>query len=195
MARMTITGDMRQRIMDHAQELVQTSGYDGFSFADVAGLVGIRKASIHHHFPTKADLGLSLIERFRAICRASLVEFDALPEPAARLDGFIGMFRQTLESGRMCLCGILAAGFGNLPGPIRVEVAAAFEEQVSWAARVLAEGRDRGDLAFDGPALDQARLLVSGLEGGMLLARVHDDNAHFEAVARSFLGRLMAEGR
>ncbi len=194
MAGMTPEIAMRQRIMDHAQALVQTSGFDGFSFADVAGLVGIRKASIHHHFPTKADLGLRLIERFRGECRSRLAAIEADPDPTARLLGYIAMFRETLESGRMCLCGILAAGFGNLPDPIRVEVAAAFEEQVGWVARVIADGRDRGDFRPGGAALDQARSLVSGLEGAMLLARVQGETGHFESVARSLLGGLVAPG-
>lgn len=49
--------DMREQILTSAQRLVQQRGFNGFSYADIADEVGIRKASLHHYFPTKTDLG------------------------------------------------------------------------------------------------------------------------------------------
>jgi TetR/AcrR family transcriptional repressor of nem operon len=54
-------------ILDAAQNIIQLRGYNGFSFANISQTVGISKASIHHHFPSKAALGLLLfaaIERY-----------------------------------------------------------------------------------------------------------------------------------
>jgi len=186
---------MRQRILDHAQELVQTLGYDGFSFSDVAARVGIRKASIHHHFPTKEDLGVRLVERFRVDCRGRLAEAESETDPTRRLLGYVDMFRETLRAGRMCLCGILAAGFGNIPAPLRAEVMAALDDQEGWLLRVIADGRARGHFRPIGEARDQARSLLSGLEGAMLLSRAHDDLAPFEAVARTLLGAIVSSPR
>ena len=52
MAIATATSD---DILGCARTLIIAGGYNGFSYADVAAVVGIRKASIHHHFPTKVD--------------------------------------------------------------------------------------------------------------------------------------------
>ncbi len=52
-------------ILTCARSLIVTGGYNGFSYADVARVVGIRKASIHHHFPAKADLVRVLVARYR----------------------------------------------------------------------------------------------------------------------------------
>ena len=183
--------DMRIRIMDEAQGLVQTLGYDGFSFADVADRVGIRKASIHHHFPTKEDLGVRLVERFRVACAAKLVE--AASDPAGRLLHYVELFRGTLRDGRMCLCGILAAGFSGLPGPLREAVMAALDDQETWLVGVIEEGRALGQFRRVGEARDQARSLLGGLEGAMLLARAHDDPGPFEAVARTLIASILAE--
>jgi len=155
---MTIESTMRSKILDNAQELVQTLGYDGFSFSDIAARVGIRKASIHHHFPTKKDLGVRLVERFRADCGARLVEAASDPAPIRRLLGYVELFRGTLLAGRMCLCGILAAGFGNLPDSLRSEVMAALDEQEEWLVRVIEDGRSAGDFRSPCPLRPYARI-------------------------------------
>jgi len=49
--------DTAERILDIAQDLIQRRGFNAFSYHDIAAPMGIRKASIHYHFPSKADLG------------------------------------------------------------------------------------------------------------------------------------------
>ena len=51
---------MAERILDAAQALAQVRGYNGFSHADVSAELAITKASIHYHFPGKADLAEAL---------------------------------------------------------------------------------------------------------------------------------------
>src|SRR5579862_1588267 len=66
-ARMSLTGEKsstRDRILDIAQRLIQSRGYNAFSFDDLAEELDIRTASIHYHFPTKADLGIALLRRY-----------------------------------------------------------------------------------------------------------------------------------
>ena len=53
--------DTRSTLLTEAETLVRGRGYSGFSYADLAEAVGIRKASIHHHFPTKTDLAIALL--------------------------------------------------------------------------------------------------------------------------------------
>ena len=52
--------DTAQRILDIAERLVQTRGFNGFSYADIAGALAVTKASLHYHFPTKAEPDRSL---------------------------------------------------------------------------------------------------------------------------------------
>ncbi|MEO9863924.1 TetR/AcrR family transcriptional regulator, partial [Yoonia sp.] len=64
--------DTKTALLDSAERAARTRGFDGFSYADLAQDVGIRKASIHHHFPTKAALSAALMERYyndlKAVC-------------------------------------------------------------------------------------------------------------------------------
>ncbi len=185
-------GATREQILDLAQGLVQTLGYDGFSFADVAGRVGLRKASIHHHFPTKADLGVELVARFRRDCSARLAALEAEADPGVRIDGFVSLFRETLQLGRMCLCGILASGSVGLPPSIRAEVLAAIAEMEAWLARAIAWGRALGRFRDSGTPEAEARFFLGGLEGALLLARVHGDPGRFEEAARGLLDAIRA---
>jgi len=181
---------MRAQILDAALALVQTRGYDGFSYADVAEAVGIRKPSVHHHFPTKGDLALALVERFRDDCRALM---DAAPPGATvrdRLEAYADLFRATLRDGRMCLCGMLAAGFATQPEPLRLAVAGALEEHESRLAALLADGQAAGSIRRDAAPRDQARALVAGLEGALMLARLHGDPDRFDAAARLLIAGL-----
>ena len=56
--------DTKTALLDLAERAVRSRGYDGFSYADLARAQGIRKASIHYHFPTKADLSQNLMARY-----------------------------------------------------------------------------------------------------------------------------------
>jgi len=188
--------DTREQILDAAQALVQTRGYDAFSYADIASAIGIRKASIHHHFPTKGDLGLRLVERFRAACRARLAEVDrSTPDPRRRLERYAEMYAETLADGnRMCLCGMLAAGFARLAADVREGLVAAFADQEAWLAGVLVAGRESRRFRTDRPPEELARALISGLEGAMLLARLHGDPARFRAESWALLNALEPQG-
>jgi TetR/AcrR family transcriptional repressor of nem operon len=182
----------RDAILDVAQRLIQARGFSGFSYADIASKVRIRKASIHHHFPTKGDLGTELMIRYRAAFGAALESIDAAKgDSQKKLQRYAKLFADVLRDGhRMCMCGMLAADFEALPKSVRVEVAAFFEDNEMWLTNLLERGREDQNLRFDGPARAQARLILSTFEGAMLVARAHADIARFEAVARRMLASM-----
>lgn len=64
--------EIAESILSCAGKLIVAGGYNGFSYADIADIVGIRKPSIHHHFPTKVDLVCSLMRDYRQKADAGL---------------------------------------------------------------------------------------------------------------------------
>ena len=185
--------DTADRILDLAERLVQTRGFNGFSYADIAGDLGVTKASLHYHFPTKAELGLRLIERYRRAFAAALAAIDASGLDASEnLRAYVDIYSGVLRNERMCLCGMLAADYATLPEPMRSAVTCFFAANEEWLARVLEEGRVAGDLRFAGPPLAVARLLVSSLEGAMLVARSFGEIARFQSIADLLLADLRA---
>jgi TetR/AcrR family transcriptional repressor of nem operon len=181
-------GDTATRILDSAENLVQVRGFNGFSYADVAAELAITKASLHYHFPGKAELGRALIARYGARFAEALAEIDATGGTApARLRAYAGIYAGVLRARRMCLCGMLAAEYQTLPQPMRDAVIGFFDANETWLAGLLAQGRDAGELAFEGTPHEAARLIVSTLEGAMLVARPYGDSDRFELAAQRLL--------
>ena len=190
MPRGSATADTSRRILDIAERLVQTRGFNGFSYADIASALTVTKASLHYHFPTKAELGTRLIERYEAGFLKALEEIDrTTPDARDKLRRYAKIYADVLRNNRMCLCGMLAAEYATLPKPMKDEMRHFFDENERWLVVVLEAGRASGSLRFTGSALDVARALVGSLEGAMMIARSYGEVARLEMVA----DRLIAE--
>jgi TetR/AcrR family transcriptional regulator, transcriptional repressor for nem operon len=183
--------DTAQRILDVAERLVQSRGFNGISYADVAGELSITKASLHYHFPGKAELGEALIVRYAARFADALEQIDSCVSDArAKLDAYAGLYADVLRGKRMCLCGILAAEYETLPNPMRAAVLRFFDDNEVWLTGVLARGQAEATLSFDGSPSEAAQTILSGLEGAMLLARPYGDPARFQSAAARLLASL-----
>ena len=179
------------RILDTAERLVQMRGFNGFSYADVAAELEVTKPSLHYHFPSKAELGEALIDRYSARFADALDGIYAEPTGAlAKLRAYADLYAGVLDDERMCLCGMLAAEYRTLPDAMRSAVVAFFDSNEVWLDKVLREGRRRGELAFTGSARDVARAMISALEGAMLTSRPYSDPERFRATARQMIKRF-----
>jgi TetR/AcrR family transcriptional repressor of nem operon len=185
--------DTAECILVLAERLVQTRGFNGFSYADVASELGVTKASLHYHFPTKAALGLRLVERYTEVFTAALAAIDErTTSTSGKLRAYADIYATVLHDGRMCLCGMLAADYATLPEPMKAALIRFFDTNEQWLTGVLEEGRATGELRFNGDALDVARLLVSSLEGAMLVARSFAQPTRFQAIADRLLAEVSA---
>jgi TetR/AcrR family transcriptional repressor of nem operon len=181
------------RILDVAEQLVQVRGFNGFSYADIAAQLHITKAALHYHFAGKADLGEALISRYASRFVDALAGVDASGICAsAKLAAYADLYQQVLRNRKMCLCGMLAAEYPTLPQPMRDAVIGFFDSNEVWLEGVLQQGRQDGTLQFTGPARDSARMVLSGLEGAMLIARPYSDVARFQSAAANLLAGLTA---
>ena len=181
--------DTKTKLLDVAQGLIQSRGYNAFSFRDLAATVGIRTASIHYHFPSKADLGVALMQRYTSELDEALREIDASGGGAAeRLEGFIELYGQTEHHQRICLCGSLAADRDTLPPELRDLVQRYLARSEAWAAATIAAGARDG--VFDAEPGRAAALLVASLQGGLIVARGLDARDHIATLKDEFLRRL-----
>jgi TetR/AcrR family transcriptional regulator, transcriptional repressor for nem operon len=186
--------DTATRILDVAERLVQTSGFNGFSYADISAELGITKASLHHHFATKAELGRALIERYSEAFSAALKLVDQRGgDAAAKLERYVKLYEEVLREERLCLCGMLAAEYSTLPEPLQKEIRRFFDANETWLAGVIDQGRRARIFHSRGSAREVARMLLSALEGAMLVARPYSDVARFASAARQVLTGLAAK--
>jgi TetR/AcrR family transcriptional repressor of nem operon len=182
------------RILDIAEQLAQTRGFNGFSYADIAQELLVTKASLHYHFPSKADLGRALIERYHLVFAQALAAIDQQThKPREKLRRYVGLYDSVMRKNRMCLCGMLAAEYATLPGPMQDELRRFFDANEIWLAAVLEDGRETGDLAFVGPVRQRARSFLGALEGAMLVARAYGDARRFQSTAKLLLADLHAD--
>jgi len=176
------------QILDVAERLAQLRGFNGFSDADVTKELGITEASLHYHFPEKASLGRALVDRYSASFTEALSRIEKSGAAApARLERYVAIYAGMLKSGRICLCGMLAAEYNTLPASMQEAIRAFFDSNERWLASVLESGRKDGTLAFDGRPEEAARAITSAIEGAMLLARLHGRAEQFTSAAQRVL--------
>jgi TetR/AcrR family transcriptional repressor of nem operon len=135
--------------------------------------VGVRTASIHYHFPTKTDLAVALVRRYREAVGEALadiaVQKDSLAE---RLDATIRLYMNTLNTeSRICVCAALAGEYSSLPRAVQIELGKLINESERWIARFLTEARTRGEIVKESDPRSLARLWHAALQGALLLSR------------------------
>ncbi len=184
--------EMKERILTSAQRLIQQRGFNGFSYADIAEEVGIRKASLHHHFPTKTDLGVALIEVYSGQLNSALLNISGSSLSAdAKLAAYIALYRSSLEADCMCLGGMLASEALTLDQVMLPGLKRFFARNAEWLTEILVEGRLQQLFTLTGSAADHARLLLSALQGALLIARATGDREAFVQTTSLLVADLM----
>ena len=180
--------DTAERILDIVEELIQTRGYNAFSYQDVAARVGIRTASIHYHFPAKADLGRVVIERYsdKLAELAHAVE-AAESDPWRILSRYLEPFFEFADSAeRICLCGALAGEYGALPEDMKDLVGKFFAEHEAWLTNLFKRGLQAGVFSFSADPAVLGRAFFSSLQGGLLVGRAAGGRAQLDASVEVF---------
>lgn len=182
-------------ILACARSLIVTSGYNGFSYADIADVVGIRKASIHHHFPSKVDLVRTLVARYREDVEAAIAgeERRGTP-PLDLLCGYAAYWQACIADGTrpFCICALLASEMPALPPEVALEVRAYFRSFSAWLASVMERGAAEGTIRLSGTAHAEAETFMATVHGAMLSARAYGDPQAFAAVTQPLIERLSA---
>lgn len=173
--------ETKEKILDAAEHMTQTSGVNGFSYLDLADEVGIKTSSIHYHFKTKADLMLAMAERIESIHGQALrklqVEVDT---PQARLMEIVKLFQGYVKDEKFCLCGMMAAEFQSISPEVKIRIKSYFKQFQEWLAMQFKEmeQEDPKGLAIG---------FLGALEGSLLLARLQGDTKIVKKAVEIFL--------
>lgn len=193
MSNLATTAD---EILHCARSLIIAGGYNGFSYADVSEVVGIRKASIHHHFPSKVDLVRTLLQRYRQEAETGFAAIERHhPKPADQLHAYTDYWAACIgdPTSAFCVCALLATQIPVLPPEIVAEVQAHFRSLSAWLTSVLERGASEGSLAFTGTARSQAEGFMAAVHGAMLSARAYGDTQAFKSITEPLIERLVAD--
>jgi TetR/AcrR family transcriptional repressor of nem operon len=184
--------DTKTALLDSAERAARTRGFDGFSYADLSTDVGIRKASIHHHFPTKAALSIALMERYYNDLKTVCEEIDASHDTGgARLSALINRYRTALDGGKsLCLCVSFSTSRESLPEEVIAQIGRFREMIIAWTETVFAAGQSDNSIAgVKAPEIEAAAALPL-LEGAQLAARIAENPALFDSAVQILTQRL-----
>lgn len=180
-------------IVAHTRALLESGGYNSFSYADISALVQISKASIHHHFPSKVDLVREVVARYRAEASEGLGLLERqLADPLKELTAYADYWSSCIRGGKssFCIAAMLAAELPTIPPEVASEVRGHFEDLSAWLASTLQRGVASGQFHLaQSPALE-AQVFISSVYGAMLAARGLDDPDAFESTVRISIDRL-----
>jgi AcrR family transcriptional regulator len=167
--------DTKSAILERAMALLQSKGYDGFSYKDISGPMGVKNAAIHYHYPSKTDLALAMIDRYQGILREKTASFMGYGGSAReQLEGFFFFTRHECESDRtICPLGALSVNIDSLDDKVVKALQRFMKDSHKWLTRVLEVGREQGEVTFEGDAEKRAWTLLSVFQGARQLVRLH----------------------
>ena len=185
------SGPVIDQILDLAQSLIQTRGYNAMSYRHLADEIGIKTSSIHYYFPAKEDLGRALMARYREAIKGALAQIDSdTNDPSLKIERYAELFANSVRSGCICLGGMLATDLMTLPQGVQTEVKKFFSENEAWLSSVLNAGRKSGQFTFEGSPKNKAETIFSALEGAMIAARLFNDEKRLLSAAQWVLHAL-----
>ena len=164
----------KEQILDAAEALLQTRGFDGFGMRDLGRELGVSTASLHHHFATKGDLAAAVTRRYRERFNKRLAEIEAeLDDWPRRRSRIQRIFAQLSDdSGKACLLGMMASDFQTLPTVAKEEALLLQSNLLGWFTRFTMAARRSNQLAEDEVPEEAARTFLAQLQGELLLARM-----------------------
>ncbi|HEY0263134.1 MAG TPA: TetR/AcrR family transcriptional regulator [Granulicella sp.] len=186
-------GETSELILQSAHILISDLGYSAFSYADISEAVQIRKASIHHHFPTKASLVVAVLKAHRErLIQGTQLLTQQVSDPFARLQAYVQYWEDCIRGNKepFCIAALLAAELPSLPDDVRSEIQQHFQELSGWLRQTLEEGVTKRSLKLQGTSEDEAQTLMALIHGAMLSARALGTPDVFRAVTTSALKRI-----
>ena len=172
--------DKRLKLETIAQETVQKTGFNSLSFRTLASAVGVKSSSVHYYFPEKSDLARTLIENYTEEFKEYLTAINKRKlGPGEKLEALVDIFEQVLSDEHFCLCGMMAAEVANLNEANKTLLRQYFQSTEQWLTDVLEQDIDC--MTSDLPPEQLAKIIMSGLEGAILLDRVAENHDRLQA--------------
>lgn len=181
----TERGNTRSKILNRAEDLFRQRSYSGFSYHDIAKPLGIKNAAIHYHFPSKGDLGVAIIQRYRRILARVTRRLPATGEQARQQLEALFEFESGLAARdrRVCPLAVMATDYVNITPAMQSEGQQLVAEMSDWLTQVLNVGRRDGTFHFDGEAADKAVSILAAFVGARQISRL-GRNDHFSSTVK-----------
>jgi len=165
----------REKIIELGENLIRTKGYNAFSYQDISSELGIKNAAIHYYFPSKENLGTSIV-------KTNIQRFEEMTENMQsrgfdewrQLETFIRIYTKSHREQKRCIVGSLGPDISTLSENTVSELRRMSQIILNWLTAALASGRTKGLFAFSEEPQIKALLILSSLVASLQLARLID---------------------
>lgn len=187
------TADTKTQLLDAAELLARRNGVDGFSYGDLSAQIGVRKASIHYHFPSKADLLHEIMDRYGERVVMALNAFsDDISGADQQLLAFVDFYRSALlEGSALCLCVALTVNKDGLSEDTRFSITSYRERAIAWLEKTLNKGIAEGSVADVQDTKAEASSLLALVEGAQISARLSESLETYDKATGLLKRRLL----
>ncbi len=164
----------RETIIQLGDQLIRSKGFNAFSFYDISEKMKIKNASVHYHFPTKTDLGISILEAHRQKLH-SLIESTSTKGPVDKLNSFLLIYTTIKSEGHVCLVGSLATDLNTVDLKIANELKTFADEILNWVTTILDEGKTSGVFSFQCSPRTKALMVITNMLAALQLSRLTNE--------------------
>lgn len=185
------TTDTKTALLDCAQNLIQRVGVNAMSYQNLSDEIGIRKASIHYHYPKKEDLIVALLDRCRDAYDEMYSDVVASDNSAKKkLQLIAQIFEQSLLDGKVCVVGMLSVEFESLGKHARAATKEAIKSSATIYEKIFVQAIEDGQLGSTKNTYDAAYGFFCFLLGAQALSRCLNDVDQFQRTATSYIESL-----
>jgi TetR/AcrR family transcriptional repressor of nem operon len=177
----------RQGIIRKAAPIFNQKGYEGASLSDLMQATGLEKGGIYRHFDSKQQLAA---EAFDHAWNAAL---DARFDGTGEIPNAVDQLRRIVRNFRDRRAGLVPGGCPLMNTAVDSDDgnpelrAKARQALASWLDRlqeIIERGKQRGEVRSDVDAADLAMLIVSTLEGSLMMRRLQKRDRALELACR-----------
>ena len=186
--------DTKTALLECAQNLIQNVGVNAMSYNDLSQAVGIRKASVHYHFPKKDDLIKALIDRCQEVFGEKYLAIVESENTAKRkLLMLAAIYEDGVKNGRLCPIGMLSAEFRSLSQSTQDTLNLKIKHTSEIFEKVFIQGQEENIFPPKQNTYDLAYGFFSFLLGAQSLSRCADSPDLFRKAVGGYIDSLAAE--
>jgi TetR/AcrR family transcriptional repressor of nem operon len=184
--------ETRHRIVTEAATLFNQHGFEGSSMSELMKATGLEKGGIYRHFSSKEEVAVEAFDyAWQAALGARTHDLDVVPNSVDRLRRFVGNFverRPLVPGGCPLLNTAIDADDGN--PVLRERARKALREWRDILSSIICTGVERKEIRRSVDAKELATLIISSLEGALMISRLERDREALMA-AQSHLERYL----
>jgi len=184
----------REMILARAAELFSRQGYFGSSLSDIMHETGLEKGGIYNHFSSKEQLALEAFDyAVELVQQRTKLALAGKVNAIDRLNAIVAVFQGLVEDPPLVGgCPILSTAVeaDDAQPALRERARDAMDAWRTTIHRIVNKGIERKEIRPGVDADTLATLLISTLEGAIMLSKLYGDNIHMHRVVEHLTGYI-----